>query len=202
MSLRKCIVVMVTLGMLAHASDADAQVVTNYYGAVAAPAVAPAVYAAPIQTPVIVGRVPVRTGLFGLRTTYIPVLAPSVIPASGYAVAPYAAARPVVVAQPPVVANYAPSYAANYAPSYAANYAPTPVYQPNAVVQSGFRGAGTFSPYVTPPTAPVTSYYAPPVAPVNPALPFYGIPNGGVPVIPYNAQPGITFSPGSVITIP
>ncbi len=190
------------------ARSSEAQVVTSYYAAptavapltysayspayspgqfLAAPTVAPvvpaytvtanrvsgAVYGAPV-----IGIVPVRQGLFGLRTVYVPVVAPTafavptttvVIPtayptvAAPYAAAPYAAARPVISSLPYGSAGYAPAQVAY----------PAATYAPNAVIQSGFRG-----------TVPVSGY-APAPLQYTPAI----------------TAPGISFYPGAVMSM-
>lgn len=182
--------------------SSEAQVVTSYYAAptaiaplaysayspgqfLAAPTVAPvvpaytvtanrvsgAVYGAPV-----IGVVPVRQGLFGLRTRYVPVIAPTafavpapttVIPAAYPTVAaPYAAARPVISSLPYGSAGYA-----GYAPAQVAY--PAATYAPNAVIQSGFRG-----------TVPVSGYTPAPLL-YTPAI----------------TAPGISFYPGAVMSM-
>ena len=180
----------------------EAQVVTSYYAGaapvapltytayspgqfLAAPtvaAVAPvytanrfsgAIYGAPV-----IGVVPVRQGLFGLRTAYVPVVASTtyalpaatmVAPVAAYpAVAayptvatPYAAARPVISTVPYGTTGYSGPVQAAY---------PAATYAPNAVIQSGFRGTSPspvyaaplqYTPTMTAPTitAPVVSFY-------------------------------------------
>lgn len=88
-----------------------------------------------VTAPTAVGYVPVRTGLFGLRTTMKPVLAPATT-------AYYApAATPVVTT--PVVSNYAPT--TTYYTPPATYYTPTTTY---------------YTPTTTYYT-PTTSYYLP-----------------------------------------
>ena len=155
------------------ARSSESQVVTSYYAGptaiapltysvyspgqfLAGPTVAPvvpaytvtanrvsgAVYGAPV-----IGVVPVRQGLFGLRTGYVPVVAPIA----------YSAARPVISMLPYGSAGYA-------APAQVAY--PVATYAPNAVIQSGFRGTVPVSGYAPAPlqytpaiTAPGISFY-------------------------------------------
>ncbi|MEW4455114.1 hypothetical protein AB1L30_20775 [Bremerella sp. JC817] len=113
----------VALAPLFAASTATAQVVTT------------------VTPPTAIGYVPVRTGLFGLRTQMKPVLAPGV--ATSYVASPV-----VTTNYAPITTNYAP-ITTNYAP-ITTNYAPTTTY---------------YTPEVTTYAAPevTTAYYAPPV---------------------------------------
>ena len=115
-----------SLFFIADVQHVKAQYVTTYY--------------APAPT---VGVVPVRRGLFGLRTEYVPVVTGSVpVPVTTmYAPAPVT----TMYAPAPVTTMYAPAPVTTM-------YAPAPVttyYAPARVV----------------PLAPVTTYYAP--APVT-----------------------------------
>ncbi len=141
--------------------QANAQVVTSYYAAPAPVAAAP-LYAAPIGGSPIVGSIPVRRGLFGLRTEYVPVFAPGLYPAAVAApvvaaplvASPYQAARPIIAPTP----YYAtPNYAAPYSSAYAPAVPATP-YVPNSVYQSGYRGVAPL-PYQPYAPAPVQSFY-------------------------------------------
>lgn len=114
-------------GMIFFVADvpqAQAQVVTTYY------APAPSI-----------GVVPVRRGLFGLRTGYAPVVInPAPIPVT------------TMYAPAPVTTYYAPAPVTSY-------YAPAPVttyYAPAAPVTP-------YTTYYAPAPLPVTTYYAPPV---------------------------------------
>ena len=164
----------------------------NRFGA---PAYAAPVYAAPAYGAPVVGVVPVRRGLFGLRTAYVPVVAPTayavpaatvVAPIAAYptVAAPYAAARPVMSSVPYYGTSGYPSPAQVFPPqafpaqAYPAQIGPAQVaypaatYAPNAVIQSGFRG-----------TVPVSGYAAP--LQYTPAL----------------TAPGISFYPGAVMSM-
>ncbi len=201
-----------------HLDNANAQVVTSYYGAPvlvpasAAPTVYQAYYAPPVATsPVVtspvIGVIPVRSGLFGWRTTYVPVLAPATLaPAT---LAPATLAPITLVPSASYTTNYPPSYAS---PTYGVPYGADrpvigvpstigPAYgqNPGAVVQSGYRGIEPATSYLPPSVVQSTNTsLAPPTA----GLPFYAIPsNVNPPAVPYNAQPGVTFSPGSVMTM-
>ena len=124
-----------TLAMLAVAGAffliqdvqrADAQVVTTYY----APTTA-------------VGVVPVRTGVFGLRRGYVPVVGTVAVPVTSH----YAA--PVTTYYPP-----APVTTTTYYPP-----APVTTYYPPARVTT-YYAPPVPAYYVAP---PVRTYYAPPV---------------------------------------
>ncbi len=115
-------------GMIFFVADmpqAQAQVVTTYY------APAPSV-----------GVVPVRRGLFGLRTGYAPVVInPAPIPVT------------TMYAPAPVTTYYAPA-------------APVTSYYAPAPVTTYYAPAAPVTPYTTyyaPAPLPVTTYYAPPV---------------------------------------
>ncbi len=182
------------------AKSSESQVVTSYYAGpaavtpltysayspgqfLAAPTVAPvvpaytvtanrvsgAVYGAPV-----IGVFPVRQGLFGFRTRYVPVVAPTafavpattVVLATAYptVAAPYAAARPLITTLPNGSAGYA-------APAQVAY--PAATYAPNALIQSGFRG-----------TVPVSGYAPAPIQ-YTPAI----------------TAPGMSFYPGAVMSM-
>ena len=186
------------------AVPADAQIVTSYYAPQATvpgtsiaytpgAVLTPAVVAQPVVTSPVIGTIPVRRGLFGLRTEQVPVFSgapvvasvPMVAPVSGitavarpavsafslpYNSAPYASARPIVSVAP--LASSAPIYTSGTAMSVV-----NPPL-PNALIQSGYRGAV-------------------PVMPVGPA-PVMVAP---APVYPFNAGPYNSFYPGAVMTM-
>ena len=192
----------VVLGFVClSAQPSEAQVVTSYYTGPAP--VAPLAYTAyspgqfltaPTAVPVaptyvvnrfsgavygspVIGVVPVRRGLFGLRTAYVPVVAPTAyaVPAptviaaypyvAGYpsVAAPYAAARPVISTVPYGTTGYTSPAQVAY---------PAATYAPNAVIQSGFRG-----------TVPVSGYAAP------------------LQYTPTITAPGVSFYPGAVMSM-
>jgi len=104
--------------------SANAQVVTSFFAPNVAPGAAltaaPALSSVPMMQAVpatVIGSIPVRRGLFGLRTEFIPVYSSSV---------PVAAAFPAA----PITSGFAPVTAAS----------PVISPMPNAVIQSGFRG--------------------------------------------------------------
>lgn len=136
--------------------EAKAQIYTSAYAAPAPVVVAPVLAAPALAVPAtaspIVGTIPVRRGLFGLRVEYIPVLAPGAFPAAVAApvvVSPYQAARPIIAPTP----YWAAPYGANRPALPAAN----PLV-PNAVIQSGYRGVAPIQ-YLPAAPAPVTSFY-------------------------------------------
>jgi hypothetical protein len=187
-------VVMALAPLALMVTSAEAQIVTSYYAPqVVAPstslAYAPGAVLTPAVASPIVGTLPVRRGLFGLRTEYVPVLAgaPVVAPVAGVVTAarpvvsaysvpypayslPYASARPVITTAPAI--NSVPMYTSGTALSVVN---PT---LPSAVVQSGYRG------FV-------------PMGPVNPA-PVIVTP---APSYPFNAGPYNSFYPGAVMTM-
>ncbi len=89
---------------------AQAQVVTSYYApytAYSVPTVAPAVVAPAVAASPLVGTLPVRTGLFGLRTAHVPVYGTApVATVSAVAVPTYSAAMPAYSAAMPAVPTY------------------------------------------------------------------------------------------------
>ena len=110
--------------------SANAQIVTSFFAPNVAPGAeltaapfapaAPAFSSVPVMQAVpatVIGSIPVRRGLFGLRTEFIPVYSSSV---------PVAAAFPAA----PITSGFAPVTAAS----------PVISPMPNAVIQSGFRG--------------------------------------------------------------
>jgi hypothetical protein len=201
-------VVMVAAMSCLQASSADAQVVTSFFapptspggtsiafmpGATLTPAVVaqPMVVAQPVVVaqPAVIGTVPVRRGLFGMRTEHVPVFAGApvmassgvVVPASGMTTlarpinSPFVAARPVITSTPVVTGTFVPGTVQT---SAMVPMVSSPVL-PSATVQSGFRGTG---PIMTPiNSAPVI------IAPA--------------PTFPFNGGPFNTFTPGSVMTM-
>lgn len=187
-------VVMALAPLTLMVTSADAQIVTSYYAPqVVAPstslAYTPGAVLTPAVTSPVIGTLPVRRGLFGLRTEHVPVFAgtPVVAPVAGVVTAarpvvsaysvpypaysvPYAAARPVITAAP--VFNNVPMYTSGTALSVV-----NPAL-PNAVVQSGYRGVTPMVPMNTAPVlvAPARSY-------------------------PLNAGPYNSFYPGAVMTM-
>ncbi|MBI1248785.1 hypothetical protein GC197_13205 [bacterium] len=126
----------IALAPLFAANVAQAQVVTT------------------VTPPTAIGYVPVRQGLFGLRTSYKPVLIPGT--ATTY------------VASPVVQANYAPT-TTYYTPEVTTSY-----YAPE-VTTSYYAPAATTS-YYAPTTsyyAPTTTYYTPAPAPVEQTTTYY-----------------------------
>jgi len=132
-----------TLAICALSADqSQAQVVTSYYigpaPAVATPAVATPVITTPgvttpgVTTPPIIGTIPVRAGLFGLRTDYIPVFGAPVAPATAITAPlvsgpigslPYQSGRPVIAPSPYGVATpYQPGSVYAPAPAYGYGY--------------------------------------------------------------------------------
>jgi hypothetical protein len=217
MSLSKITLAFVSLAIAwitpGDVGTANAQVVTSYYGApVLVPAsVAPTVYQAyyappvatsPVVTSPVIGVIPVRSGLFGWRTTYVPVLAPATLAPATLAPANFAPSASYTTNYPPSYAS--PTYGVPYGAARPVIGVPStigPAYgqNPGAVVQSGYRGIEPATSYLPPSVVQSTNTSpAPPTA----GLPFYAIPsNVNPPAVPYNAQPGVTFSPGSVMTM-
>jgi hypothetical protein len=205
--------------------ESQGQIVTSYYVAPTA-VVAPApVVATAVVRPVapVVGAIPVRRGLFGLRTEYVPVLGQAAVVAPAVVAAPIAAyptvtanylsARPVISAVPyaanyaaPYTANYAAPYAANYAAPYAANFAAP--YTANYAVPysanyatpytANYGAIPTASTYL--PNAVVQSGYRGTSTVISGYAP---APLQYAPVIPAApvAIPVTTFYPGAVMTM-
>jgi len=185
-------------------ASAKAQVVTSFFAPVA-----PSVTAVPVTSPTVIGSIPVRRGLFGLRTEQIPVFAPvntftasPVFPAATYTVARPVFAGPgyssPVFAGPgysspgysspgfssPVTLSSPPAaipVSAYSSGAFAFPIAPAPM--PNAVIQSGFRGVTPTFPSNPPPVFAAPSF-APPVF-----------------ATPGFATPINTFFPGAVMTM-
>ncbi len=172
---------------------AQGQVVTSYYAPYtayslpAAPAVAPVAAVAPAVVPAavapstLVGSIPVRTGLFGWRTTQVPVYGPSVVapvaavtaPTYSAAMPAYSAAMPAYTAAMPAYSAAMPAYSAAV-PSYAAArpvITPAPVSSgvavPSAVYQSGYRGYTSYYGATAAPLTVPSIGVAPTVIPVN-----------------------------------
>lgn len=106
-----------------------------------------------VQTsaPAVIGYVPERRGLFGLRTAYRPIV--GAVPVQKTVTvqqAPVAVQRPPVYVPTPVTVQRPPVYVPTPAPVYA----PAPVYVPAPVVP-----VTTYLAPVTP--VPVTTYYTP-----------------------------------------
>lgn len=195
-------VVMAAAMSCLQANSADAQVVTSFFAPPTSPGgtsiafmpgatLTPAVVAQPVVVaqPAVIGTVPVRRGLFGLRTEHVPVFAGApviassgiVVPASGITTvarpinSPFVAARPVIASTPVVAGTFVPG---NVQTSAMVPMVSSPTL-PSATVQSGFRGTG---PIMTPiNSAPVI------IAPA--------------PTFPFNGGPFNTFTPGSVMTM-
>lgn len=157
---------------LSLSTSAQGQVVTSFFAPGPALTV-PGGAVVPVAAPTVVGRIPMRRGLFGWRTENVPVFAAAptvmVAPALPVATSMYQAARPVVTTFPSTIVPQT-SFSSG---AFAFPAAPAPV--PNAVIQSGFRG-----------TAPIYSSGFAPVA---------------IPVAPVFSVPVNTFAPGSVMTM-
>ncbi len=168
-------------------ATAHAQVVTSYYApytAYSVPVSAPAVVAPAVAASPLVGTLPIRTGLFGLRTTHVPVYGPATVAAVAATVPSYSAAMPAYSAAMPAVPTYSsampaytsalpaystsvPSYAAARPVITASPYS-SGVAVPSTVYQSGYRGyTSYYGSTPAPLQIPSTLGVAPAVVPVN-----------------------------------
>lgn len=130
-----------------------------------------------VAPPTAVGYIPVRRGLFGLRSGLQPVVVPS-------------AATTTVVNRPVVTTNYAPT-TTYYAPTTTSYYAPTTsYYTPNVTTAYYAPPASTTYYAPTSQVVPATTYSAPTTVNYYPKTYWYSTPapvprTVGMPIIGY-----------------